>query len=1046
MDKKSCIIAASGLALLATCIAVVIIADLVWFGSKTDPTKTPTPNAPKIVLPAPNPIQITLTSPAEGGVFPLNGAVPVFVDLASQQPLQGVRFWLDGVEIGAALPASPAISASFSFPATYLKTEGWHSLHATAIDQTGRMTISNVVHIKSAPAVGMETIYTTKDGDTLASIAAQFQADPASVQTRNSGSSVGLTDPLPAGQGLTIPFNPPAPPPQDQADQPVPQFEVNSSLPKPPSIQVQADQCKVRITLQEFAREASGYVLYRLDANNNVFSPLASFDANQAGSLVYEDNTASGAVQYVTSVYTAQGETLGNPVPLNLTAPGCFNASTLLITGNILSLPPSSNATYFYQSTGGNGYDRYPVSKDEFLTLTNGTFDLKTLASPDMAQNKQFRVNLEAWQWNAGKLNLIGTAMNESAIQSSLLICPKGLVCGGTGEMKTEYATSAVINSADANQTRTFKWQVDTLFPETIPAVLFQLSVQPFTADAQENPPGVIFTKVLSGKITDNSLGGTFDVNFKSLKMPETVIDHNGVVNHEEAIDPAQMLANASLADTQLPPWQVQQFELFNLTLQNSISNPDPSPLQVTCPGCAPSLASSPKFSNPSPTYYTRIIPLNGSNLLPAPSNTVLIEIKPLESGNITWVAPIPPIYEVQINSVKAPIAPSSHWGCVDIIAINPDSWVWTTKGSWFYGRLNEFKGYLNNQQPYCPVRYVQESKPWYQVLWDSVNDALTFLNKIYLKCKDLSIKSLMFQADVIKLGNLCSKCHKLVYDALYKAQDEILLMQYGAPAEIPNLDQLTDDGIDLLVEKAMNYVGLDTKDCDAVNIDCKKIISDALKEMKKEIGRQSVASYQDLAVAKEKGFYPLTLPNDPTALTVEPSKTQTWQMAEATFTVTRKPGPTTLSEDQLKAMKFLINVSVYATNQACQGKTYTLCTNIATVNGAPDNCTQQKIVLQKPCEGVLFKSADGVLDLLAPGESKEFTTQLLPQEYLNPEVPDSLRPYNLGDFSLLYLGAEATAQAHVLEPPKSPIPGADSAYFSFPLPTVNPSALLGGN
>ena len=187
-------------------------------------------------------------------------------------------------------------------------------------------------------------------------------------------------------------------------------------------------------------------------------------------------------------------------------------------------------------------------------------------------------------------------------------------------------------------------------------------------------------------------------------------------------------------------------------------------------------------------------------------------------------------------------------------------------------------------------------------------------------------------------------------------------------------------------------------------------------------------------------------MPIDKTALTVAPSKTNAWQTATAKILVTRKPNDTAQSEEQLKTLDYELEVQVDAVNPTCVNKVYTLCTNNATVNGAPDNCSTQQVTLVKPCEGTVFKSGAARIELLAPGESREYTTLLSPQPYFNPEVPAALRDQNKGgDFPLLYMGGQAEARAKVTTFGFL-IPDSTSEPFAFPLPDLNnPAALLGG-
>ncbi len=1003
---------------------VVLALFVIFLAVRKEPSSQ---ESPGIALPPPNLILVTITNPAEGGIFPLNGSVPVLVELASEQPLQGIRFWLDGVEIGAVLPDVPAVSARFDFPSTLLKGEGWHTLYAGAVDQTGRVTLSNVVHVKSSPPVGMETIYVAKEGDTLDSIAAAFQADPNKIQTRNPGWSGGAGDPLPAGKTVIIPFDPPPAPPQAEPASEGAQLQFGSSLPRPPSIQALVDQCLVSLTLQDLAKDASGFILYRLDANGGLFIPIASFDGSQVSPLVYQDETAAGAVQYIASVYNDQGESLGDPVAVALTNPGCADPSTLPVSGSVLSLPPSSNGIYFYTSIDGNGYERYPASNGEFLSLKDGTFDLRGLTSSGGGQTIPSGVAVEAWGWDSGGLSFLGQAQARIEIKPRLRICPIGTICGGSEGI--QYSESAVVGSDQENQLRGFRWEIVSPLAESYSSVLFQLSLQPFSAGAQEDPPGLAYSKVLSGAVSsENTVWGTFNLNFKDLgDFFATPADRTA--------DFAGILVNQSESPYPYNPWLTSQYEKNNPNESGLIFLQYPDANLVD------------GFLNIPLTYYARIIPLSGGKLIQSPSNVVTIEYKPTGTNAITIPPKTSSIYDIEILSSAAPIPPSAHWGCVDVIAVNPNSWVWTAYGSWFKDRLPEFEGYLNNHTPYCPAHYVPEEKAWYEDLWDWVNEALQDLNKIYQAAKKLSIDSMLAQYDLIGGWKLCPlpDCRDKVFDGLMKGQEWVLKYQYGLPADIPDLNQLTDEGIEALAEQALKYAGLDGDACPKEVLDCKKLLVDAIHTLKDEFVKQTVASYQDDAIAHGNGYYALMMPTDPTAITVRPAITQNWQMAEATIRVTRKAGGTSFTEQELSKLNFVLYVNVHAVNETCRNMTYYYCVDWVTTGWGPGQCNQQPVVLgDAPCEGDLF-SGYKIIPLLAPGESREFTIKLLPQPYWVPEMPEEFKVYNPeGDFDLLYLDAQAEISARLW----SNSPYMTEAYDGpdpFTTPVLNPSGLLGG-
>jgi hypothetical protein len=957
----------------------------------------------------------------------LNGSVPVLVELVSEHPLEGIRFWLDGIQIGTVLPDSPGISARFDFPSARLEGDGWHTLYATAMDQTGRATLSNAVHITSSPPVGMETIHVAKKGDSLNSIAGLYRLDPAKIQIRNSGWSGEATDELPVGSLVIIPFDPPSAAPQMDLMVEGMQLQFSTGMPEAPSIEAKVDECSVVLTMQALAGEAGGFVLYRLDSNGDRFMQVAHFEGGQTSPLVFQDKTAAGTVQYIASVYTDQGEALGDPIEITLTGQSCTNSTNLPVSGSVLSLPSGMSGVYFYVSVNGNGYYRYPASEAEFLNLEGGTFDLKDLISNDDLNMVKSEIALEAWTWDSGQLSQVGDAFARIDANSELLICPTGTNCGGTGEFITHYSNSAVIGSDQENQVRTFKWKIDSPTAASFQSVLFQLSLQPFTGGIDGNPPGLAYSKVLSGALSsDITVGGTFNLDFKTF-------GDFLALDQVQVTDPSLIISGESESQIQVDQWISGQYEKYN---------PENSGSPFSLPQ---GLNLTNDFSNVPRTYFARFIPLSGGKQTQPSSNVVTIEYRPTGTEQIEVLPENPSIFEIKILSSSAPVPPTAHWGCVDVLAVNPNSYVWTNPG-WFQGRLPEFEGYLNNHQPYCPPPYKPAEKAWYEDFWDWVNEGLDFIDEIYQAAKNLSVDYMLAQWDLIDsvtgIWDVCG-CRDEVYAGLMKGQEWVLKYQYGLPADLPNLNQLTEEGIDELAAQALKYAGLDGDACPQEILDCEKFLADFIRKLRDEFIQQSVAVYQDDAIAHGHGYYALLLPADPTAITVGPAKTLNWQMAEAVVRVTRKSEATSLTETQIENLSFTLDASVYAVNETCRNRTHPFCVDVVTINGAPGACAEQSVILpDAPCEGMLFSGYRSI-PLLAPGESMTFTVKMLPQEYW--ATPEEYKVYNpQSDFDLLYYDAQAEISAR-LSANSYLMKDATDGPAPFILTDLNTSGLLGG-
>ena len=198
-------------------------------------------------------------------------------------------------------------------------------------------------------------------------------------------------------------------------------------------------------------------------------------------------------------------------------------------------------------------------------------------------------------------------------------------------------------------------------------------------------------------------------------------------------------------------------------------------------------------------------------------------------------------------------------------------------------------------------------------------------------------------------------------------------LAALGIPPSLPNLDKLSEDGIDALVEEGASAMGFP---CDST---CKDILNQQLHDLKDQMTQQQLASYGDANEAHDHGVNPLPLP-PADALTVKPSAASTWQMATTTLTVTRHADSGQYSSLVLQdKYKYHVVVDIEGRNEWMVGQNISVATMLCYNDASAWPCEYKDDPVTDPLTGQLFSGVDIPLPDLAPGESKQLTLILVP-------------------------------------------------------------------
>jgi hypothetical protein len=938
-----------------------------------------------------SPVLTGIQSPADGSSFSSNGTIPVNVSIDSQKPAQLVQVYLDGQAIDSTVPEPQAQIVNLQIPGVALQGEGLHTLMVMTFDSDGRVALSNVVHLYGIPAEPVAYKLTAKKGDTLQAFAEGIQVNLDDLLAANPELvKMGITSgPQTLPEDTTLIVNLGIPPASQLFTVKAPgQVKYAAGIPTPPSATIQVGGCDVQVIVSGQDDQSSGYILYRLDPDSARFVAVKNVLPGGDGSAVFADKALQGPTQYLVSAYNDNGETFSIPVVAKPTDPGCSPVKAgLPVSNGILALPQDVKSVYFYIAINSGEYDRWPAKQGEFLSPSNGTIDLLSLLKtrPDLKLTYPLYINLEVWGWKGGNLLFLGNAY-ANLDETDLMICQIGPDCSGEASVNYVYNTSI---SDEKNASRAMKWY--TSLPE-INTVLFQLSTSPFPNGYQTEPPGLVYSQLKSG----SGGSGHFVVDYANLPLPSQM---NIPGDYGVPVQPTGTAQQTPTGFTGLE-WLTSHLEKVGqsqwqlLDLNSTFMTPG-SLLPV------------------ERRYFARFIPMDGGQPIGPVSNTVVIDFKPGATQPPIVIESIPPIYDIHIEQDQfiPPIPPDASigWGCVDVLAVDPNAMAWTDpEGPWQYAYgiwLHAFE----TKTPICPTVWDPDANQSpLEKLWDYVNDGIGYINQAFHYAKDAVIGPFEAGLQLLSLGNCGTYCHQWLHVGL-----DIALAAYGIPPEIPDLNKLTDQGIDYIVDEGLKQIQLDGA-CSVVP-KCREELTKMLKTMKNQFNNQITNTYQNEATAHAHGVNPLAIPYGG-AVTVQPAAAAKWQMPAALVTITRKPGTENVTDiDMMYKFKYWMDVWINAYNETCVGQEHSYSTASCTINGGVAyGCNDVVETLNDPCEGTLFWGRIRVPTNLQPGESRQVKVILMPQPYYLP-VPLPYQVYqsiSSNDFPYLYVGADTTIQA----------------------------------
>lgn len=933
-----------------------------------------------------SPFLVTLKVVGGWQTSPWQAPVEVQVQVYTALPVEKVEFWVDGELLDTYLPPAGEDSGTVTWQTNWPHADpGSYLLTARAVAADGEVTVSNVVAYTRVVAYDPSLVHTVEEGESLETIADQYGVDADQLVPQNPVG--GEASP---GDQVSIPIAQPQP---DAPLEDVPQVEpvgsvstspgkfsvwwqnligAGQELPLPPEIALSAftqqGQCGVQVQITDQSENESGFVIYQASASQMVFEPVGTVGAADGETLVFEHPNQSGKLAYYAAAYNAAGEAVSPPASINLASVGCASQTSggLAWQQNGVVVEQPVDWIYLYLSINHGDWQRVPEVEGEFITSPESFYDLVPYLGELSQLPTHSLLQMEVWGWVNGELVFLGQ-LETILMQTGLTGCGQAAGCReGLG-----WTNAIWIEPEGDATTREFRWTTDAIGAT---GGIYQVASQPFPDDADLNPPGLLLSgdagDALEGYLVN---GSSFTVDFEQL----AAVLKGDVPMQEIALQPA---------------------DNYNWLLP-LLSPSGPSVEWVT-------------DAEAEPTFYVRVVPMAGSQPAGGSSNLVSVVYQPAgEQENPLIEIPVPPeLYDIEIVDFTPIIPQTLKTGCVYVTEIDHDALIIGVLK--MYGGLvdgekvyDQYLAAMQNHTPICPESYKgMGEKPWYESFLDFLGSASTWLSELYNDIKAGVIDVVATALDSLPGVDCDSTCRDLLMKGLNAG-----LVALGIPPELPSLEQLTDQGLDYLVEVAVEEMGVPCDD------ECRNLIREGIKDMANQVAQQNVDRVcGDVEWAHNNGIEPMCFPDGMTVVIAPESGTQP---AVTVVRITRRMEPAAADVD-LSQYQFF--VSFTAETDLGEGERVQVNTGFYE-GGYSVQSFSEYLPLDGPVTGAVFRGAGGSIPAMQPGESLELTLVQQPAEYWLPGHKDLIAKeggfVRYDDFWLLYYQGHLTINAAVVCP-----------------------------
>lgn len=393
-----------GVVLSVGCLGILLllIGGAVLLSSSIPPVGSQLPaHAPSLV--------VNLTFPTNASVIALNQTTEVLAEALGSAPIVRLELWIDGALAQDNVLPQASAQRRFSTTWTWMPIEeGVHMLFVRARDAKANVAQSDVVYVKVTPA---ETFMLVSTGETTAPLPAGGFPDPESSQP-----------PAPPPQEPSAP--PPGDPPPLEPSLPSPikfwiskdflKFLVPTQPPQAPNLWAKAQDCSVKLILQDNSDNEDGFFIYRLAPGSLSFERIATLDAHASTDIfAYLDPVWLGNWLYYVTAFNTKGESPPSEMAtIHSDELGIFcppaSAPQLTLSNAKLTPTEQVDKAYCYVSINGGSWTRIPPSPDFLLPDSIGAFDMSpwfNTLPPDTTM-----LDLECWGWQGDTLTYLGEA------------------------------------------------------------------------------------------------------------------------------------------------------------------------------------------------------------------------------------------------------------------------------------------------------------------------------------------------------------------------------------------------------------------------------------------------------------------------------------------------------------------------------------------------------------------------------------------------------------------------------------------------------------
>lgn len=362
----------------------------------------------------------------------------------------------------------------------------------------------------------------------------------------------------------------------------------------------------------------------------------------------------------------------------------------------------------------------------------------------------------------------------------------------------------------ERNKIFNFTWETDV--PE-LEGVLWQVSDINFKRNSYElNPPGLLESGITDKFfIKDEFYQGSFSIDFSQLE------------NHRKSL-----VKLPDVSDNRAAPLLKMKTPIAGISSYNL-------------------------YQIKSKVYFVRIIPIKAGKCEFGSSEAIEMRFDNLPNEGEFEVIGTPPIdypdiYNIQITDFTPIIFPTLPWGSAYITGIDEEKYSNSTL-FWKQSRQN-YEDFMNKNKPLLTEPYHgMGSEGWLESLWSAVNSAIDWVSNAYEWPKQKLAETFANLIDALPYIECKGDCQSYLETVI-----EAGMVYVGIPPQLPNAEELLNEGIDYIAAETATQLG-----CGAI---CEDQIKETLKEIGKEFTNSNVANLKNAAIAHDNGREPLFIPD----------------------------------------------------------------------------------------------------------------------------------------------------------------------------------------